>query len=320
MEGKVTTDTCLRIPGQGPLGALRLDENHPVHPPLSSRHPGARGSFPFLAPLWKVVPRCLLLHSPSLRLTQPGGVGCPGPPRPASAEGQVGLGAPESEQQRGGTQGGSAKQLLGLHPARPPGSELTGASLGVSSMPAPPPTPQRRSIEMWPQKRLEADAASTFHPLHPGLMLNGAVFLSELSGPSATPRGEMTAPSSPQLQGRTQGGGRTHSVLRLSWGGSWVSTQPWLGGVDGGRRGVCRPPPSAGRTEAPQGRGVLGAPPMDGRDGPSEELGALQRRWALPARPPFHARRGIRAPEARCRCGLVLRGTVGSHSSQHCWI
>lgn len=239
----------------------------------------------------------------------------------------MGLGAPESEQQRGGTRGGGRERQTAAGPAAcpPPGSELIGASLGVSSVPAPPPTPQRRSIEMQPQKRPEADAASTFHPLHPGLMLNGAVFLSELSGPSATPRGEMTAPSSPQLQGGTQRGGRTHWVLpsrrlRLS-GQSWVSTVPWLGGgVDGSRRGVCRPPPSAGRTEAPQGRGTLGAPLTDGRDGLSEELGALPRGRALPARPPFHARRGIRAPEARCRRGLVLWGTVGSHSSQHCWI
>lgn len=109
-------------------------------------------------------------------------------------------------------------------------------------MPAPPPTPQCCSIEMRPQERPEADAASTFHPLHPGLMLNGAVFLSELSGPSATPRGEMTAPSSPQLQGRTQGRGRTHSVLRLSWGGALGEHTALAGGVWPGAVGGCAAP------------------------------------------------------------------------------
>lgn len=54
MEGKVVPDTCLRIPGQGPSGTLRLDENPPPPPctvPLGSWRLGARGSFPFLAPL-----------------------------------------------------------------------------------------------------------------------------------------------------------------------------------------------------------------------------------------------------------------------------
>lgn len=219
--------------------------------PLSSRHPGARGGFPFLAPLWKAVPRCLLLHSPSLRPTHSlAGVTCPRPPRPAPAEGQVGLGAPESEQQRGGTRGGGQQRQTAAGPAARPPARL-GARRGLPRCflrAAPPPTPQRRSIEMQPQKRPEADAASTFHPLHPGLMLNGAVFLSELSGPSATPRGEMTAPSSPQLQGGTQRGGRTHSVLpsrRLRLSGAELGERRALAGWGCGRGssgGV--PPPS----------------------------------------------------------------------------
>lgn len=161
------------------------------------------------------------------------------------------------------------------------------------------------------QKRPEADAASTFHPLHPGLMLNGAVFLSELSGPSATPRGEMTAPSSPKLQGGTQRGGRTHLVLpsrRLRLSGAELGEHSALAGCGCGRGSLGGvPPPSFCRPDrSAPGEGHAGGTTDRWARRSIRRTGALPRGRALPAQPPFHARRGIRAPEARCRRGLVL--------------
>lgn len=65
-----------------------------------------------------------------------------------------------------------------------------------------------------------------------------------------------------------------------------------------GSSGVCRPLPSAGQTEAPQGRGIQGHHQWMSETVHQKNFwGALRHRWALPARPAFHASWGIEGTE-----------------------
>ena len=197
MEGKVMPDTCLRIPGQGPSGTLRLDENPPVHRATRLLAPGGPWQLSLPCSPLKVVLQCLLLHSPFLRPTH-SPAECPGPPGPTAAEGQVVAGGSRiraAERRHPGCGAAAPNSCWDTRsPARQPGAHwsLLQSFLRASSSPHP----------SHPTARLHRHAAPEasggrccldLSPLHPGLMLNDAVFLSELSEPSANPRGEMTA-------------------------------------------------------------------------------------------------------------------------------
>lgn len=98
--------------------------------------------------------------------------------------------------QRG--EGSGAKWPLPAVPSLPRCSCLDiSSALGPA---LPPALPQRGSIEMQLQKASGGRCGLDLFPFHPGLILNCAVFLSKRSEPSATPRGQMTAPASPQPQ------------------------------------------------------------------------------------------------------------------------
>lgn len=86
-----------------------------------------------------------------------------------------------------------------------------------------------------------------------------------------------------------------------------------------GSSGVCRPLPSAGQTEAPQGRGIQGHHQW------MSETVHQKNFWGLCGTdghclPGLRFMRvgGSRAQKAQCRGGLGIWGTGDSHSSQHC--